>query len=211
MTKKEIEVETPKESQNWIDVGTGKLGRLFVEILGCDDLPNLDSGGFAGNKTDTFVSLVYEDSTLQTDVIDDTLNPRWLPWSKRAFIFHVFHSSSQLFLGVFDYDDSMNPADDHDLIGRVSIDLTNLQKDTVYTLKYEIFDTARMTQREGRGFITARVRLEIDDDRKLLLSNLEPPPQMYVNVKNRKEFRVIRYTCTGKYDMDKYSMKVINS
>jgi hypothetical protein len=211
MTKKEIEVETPKESQNWIDVGTGKLGRLFVEILGCDDLPNLDSGGFAGNKTDTFVSLVYEDSTLQTDVIDDTLSPRWLPWTKRAFIFHVFHSSSQLFLGVFDYDDSLNPADDHDLVGRVSIDLTNLQKDTVYTLKYEIFDTARMTQREGRGFITARVRLEIDDDRKLLLSNLEPPPQMYVNVNNRKEFRVIRYTCTGKYDMDKYSMKVINS
>jgi hypothetical protein len=211
MTKKEIEVETPKESQNWIDVGTGKLGRLFVEILGCDDLPNLDSGVFAGNKTDTFVSLVYEDSTLQTDVIDDTLSPRWLPWTKRAFIFHVFHSSSQLFLGVFDYDDSLNPADDHDLVGRVSIDLTNLQKDTVYTLKYEIFDTARMTQREGRGFITARVRLEIDDDRKLLLSNLEPPPQMYVNVNNRKEFRVIRYTCTGKYDMDKYSMKVINS
>jgi hypothetical protein len=211
MTKKDIEVETPKDSQNWIDVGTGKLGRLFVEILGCDGLPNLDSGGFAGNKTDTFVSLVYEDSTLQTDIIDDSLSPRWLPWTKRAFIFHIFHSSSQLFLGVFDYDESLNPADDHDLIGRISIDLTNLQKDTVYTLKYEIFDTARMTNREGRGFITARVRLEIDDDRKLLLSNLEPPPQMYVNVKNRKDFRVIRYTCTGKYDMDKYSMKVINS
>jgi hypothetical protein len=211
MTKKDIEVETPKDSQNWIDVGTGKLGRLFVEILGCDGLPNLDSGGFAGNKTDTFVSLVYEDSTLQTDIIDDSLSPRWLPWTKRAFIFHVFHSSSQLFLGVFDYDESLNPADDHDLIGRVSIDLTNLQKDTIYTLKYEIFDTARMTNREGRGFITARVRLEIDDDRKLLLSNLEPPPKMYVNVANRKDFRVIRYTCTGKYDMDKYSMKVINS
>jgi hypothetical protein len=211
MTKKEIEAETTKESQNWNDIGTGKLGRLFVEILGCDDLPNLDTGGFAGNKTDTFVSLVYEDSTLQTDVIDDTLSPRWLPWSKRAFIFHIFHSSSQLFLGVFDYDASLNPTDDHDLIGRLSVDLTNLQKDTVYTLKYEIFDTARMTQRAGRGFITVRLRLEIDDDRKLLLSNLEPPPQMYVNVRNRKDFRVIRYTCTGKYDMEKYSMKVINS
>lgn len=211
MTKEEIEAEALKESENWIDVGTGKLGRLFVEILGCDGLPNLDTGGVFGNKTDTFVSLVYEESTLQTDVIDDTLSPRWLPWTKRAFIFHISHSSSQLFLGVFDYDESLNPTDDHDLIGRVSIDLTNLQKDTVYTLKYEIFDTARMTQRVGRGFITARVRLEIDDDRKLLLSNLEPPPQMYVNVKNRKDFRVIRYTCTGKYDMDKYSMKVINS
>jgi hypothetical protein len=55
--------------------------------------------------------------------------------------------------GVFDYGESLNPADNHDLIGRVSIDLTNLQKDTLYTLKYAIFDTARMTQRQGRGFI----------------------------------------------------------
>jgi hypothetical protein len=211
MTAKQIEEETPKDSHNWLDTGTGRLGRLFVEVLGCDDLPNLDTGGFAGNKTDTFVSLVYADSAVQTDVIDDSLSPRWLPWSKRAFIFHIFHSSSQLFLGVFDYDSGLNPADDHDLVGRVSVDLTNLQKDTVYTMQYEIFDTARMTQREGRGLITVRLRLEIEDDRKLLLSNLEPPPQMYVNAKNRRDFRVIRYTCTGKYDMNNYSMKVINS
>jgi C2 domain len=211
MTKAQIEQEYTNESTNWVDAGAGRLGRLFVEILGCDNLPNLDVGGFAGNKTDAFVSLVFEDAVVQTDVVDDTLSPRWLPWTKRAFIFHILHSSSQLFLGVFDYDAGFNPADDHDLIGRISVDLSNLRKDTVYTLKYTLYTTARMSTRKETGSITIRVRLEIEDERKLLLSAIEPPPRMYVNVKTRKEFRVVRYTCTGKYNMEKYSMKVINS
>lgn len=211
MTKDQIEAECNKESTHWIDAGSGQLGRVFIEILGCDDLPNLDVGGFAGNKTDAFVSLVYEDILVQTDIIDDTLTPRWMPWSKRAFIFHMMHSSSQIFLGVFDYDEGINPTDDHDLVGRVSVDLSNLRKDTVYILKYNIYTTAQMTARKRKGSITVRLRIEIPDERKYLLSAVEPPPKMYVNVKTRREFRVVRYTCTGKYNMDKYSMKVINS
>lgn len=211
MTQQQLDAECMKESINWVDVGAGRLGRLFVEILHCEGLPNLDVGGFAGNKTDAFVSIVFEDAFVQTDVIDDTLSPRWLPWTKRAFIFHILHSSSQLFLGVFDYDAGINPADDHDLIGRVSVDLSNLQKDTVYTLNYKLFPTARMAARDEQGQITIRVRLEVPDERKLLLSAIEPPPAIYVNVKTRKEFRVVRYTCTGKYNMEKYSMKIINA
>ena len=211
MTAEQIEAECVKESKQWIDVGSGQLGRVFVEILGCDNLPNLDTGGALGNKTDAFVSLVFEDAVTMTDIIDDSLAPRWMPWSKRAFIFHMMHSSSQLFLGVFDYDEGINPADDHDLVGRVSVDLSNLRKDTLYTLKYNIYTTARMSNRKSKGSITVRVRLEVEDDRKLLLSAIEPPPKMYVNVKTRREFRVVRYTCTGKYNMEKYSMKVINS
>lgn len=211
MTKSEIDTEYKNESQRWLDTGSGRVGRLFLEVLKCDDLPNLDTGGIVGNKTDAFVAIVFEDTVVTTDVIDDCLSPRWLPWSKRAFIFHIYHSSSQLFLGVFDYDVSLNPADEHDLVGRVSVDLSNLEKDTIYTLKYNIYTTARMSQRKHKGTITIRVRLEIDDERQLLLSSLEPPPQMYVNSKNKKDFRVVRYTCTGKYDMEAYSMKVINS
>lgn len=211
MTKEQIEVECQKDSTHWVDAGSGPLGRLFVEIIGCDDLPNLDTGGFAGNKTDAFVSLVFEDAVVQTDVIDDTLAPRWMPWTRRAFIFHMLHSSSQLFLGVFDHDDGINPTDDHDLVGRVSVDLSNLRKNTMYTLQYNIYTTARMSTRKRKGTITVRLRMEIEDERRLLLSTIEPPPNMYVNVKTRKEFRVVRYTCTGKYNMEKYSMKVINS
>lgn len=78
-------------------------------------------------------------------------------------------------------------------------------------MKYNIFTTAKMANRVEKGSVTIRLRLEIPDERKLLLSGLEPPAPMYVNVKHRKDFRCIRYTCTGKYDMEKYSMKVINS
>lgn len=211
MTKTHIDSECLQDSSHWVDAGNGTLGRIFVEILHCDDLPNLDAGGFAGNKTDTFVCLVYEDAVAQTDVIDDTLMPRWLPWTRRAFIFHMLHGSSELFLGVFDHDDGINPTDDHDLIGRVSVDLSNLRKDTVYTLQYNIYTTARMTARKKKGSITIRLRIEFDDERNLLLSTIEPPPKLYVNVKTRKEFRVVRYTCTGKYNMEKYNMKFIDS
>lgn len=199
MTEADLKAETIKDSHQWIDTGSGQLGRLFVEILSCEDLPNMDTGG--RNKTDTFVAIVFEDSVAKTDIIDDCLNPLWPPWCQRAFIFHMFHSSSQLFLGVFDFDEGVNPTDDHDLIGRISVDLSNLRHDTVYVLKYNIYTTARMSERKQKGTITIRLRIEIPDERKLLLSNLEPPPEMYVNVKKRKDYRVVYYTCTGKYGM----------
>jgi C2 domain len=102
MTKDAIEHEYLSESQHWIDSGSGKIGKVYVEVLGCDGLPNLDTGGFLGNKTDAFVSIVFEDSVVQTDIIDDCLSPRWLPWMKRAFVFHISHSSSQLLIGYVD-------------------------------------------------------------------------------------------------------------
>lgn len=177
---------------------------------GVCSLPNLDTGGFAGNKSDAFVSLVFEDSVMVTDVIDDVLSPRWMPWTKRAFIFHLHHSSSQLFLGVFDYDDGL-PTDDHDIVGRVSVDLSNLRPDTVYDLKYGLYTTAKMTGRKKNGSISIRLRLEIEDERSLVMAALEPPPQMYVNVKTRKEFRTVRATINGKHNMELYNGKVLNS
>lgn len=120
----------------------------------------------------------------------------------------MMHSSSSLFLGVFDFDPGPG---DHDLIGRVTVDLSNLQKDTKYDLAYDIYPTAKMTDRKKMGTIKVRLRMEVDDERKMLISTLEPPPTVYVNVKTRKEWRLVRYTCQGKYDMDAYSMKVINS
>jgi C2 domain len=196
MSYDEIQEECMKDSLNWLEKGSGRFGRLFVEIIGCDDLPNLDTGGFAGNKTDSFVSLVYEDTLAQTDIIDDSLSPRWMPWTKRAFIFHMFHSSSDLFVAVFDHDGTMNPADDHDFIGRVAVDVSKFRKDTIYTLRYDLHTTSRMANLPGKrnyrnrmGTITLRIRLEIEDEQKQILSNLEPPPNMYVNVKTRREFR----------------------
>lgn len=208
MTEPQIDEEVVKESQNWLDAGSGSLGRIYLEVLECEGLPNLDTGGFLGNKTDTFVTAIYEDTIVKTDIIDDCLSPRWLPWSNRAFVFHMMSSSSPLYLGVFDYDPGF---DDHDLIGRVAIDLTNMHKNTTFVLKYDIFPTAKLTDRVKQGSIKIRLRLEVDDERKMLLSALEPPPTVYVNCKSRKEWTTVRYTCQGKVDTSAYSMKVINS
>mmetsp|Transcript_37627 Transcript_37627/g.76561 ORF Transcript_37627/g.76561 Transcript_37627/m.76561 type:complete len:361 (+) Transcript_37627:1892-2974(+) len=210
MTKEALLEESMKPSQHWVDVGSGNLGKLYLEIIGCDGLPQLDTGGFLGNKTDAFVSVVYEDCISKTDVIDDTLSPRWMPWSQRAFQLHMFHPSSQLFLGVFDYDDGM--FDDHDLIGRVSVDVTNFYPDTEYLLTYNIYPTAKTSYtREAKGTLTFRLRIELYDERKLVLSTLEPPPTIHVNVKNKKDFQCARYTASGKIDMEPYSQRTISS
>ena len=211
MSKDAIEKEVMKPSEQWVDAGSGNLGRIFLEVLRCDDLPNLDTGGFLGNKTDAFVSVVYEDVYARTETIDDCLSPRWMPWTNRAFILNMQHSSSQIFIGVFDYD--AGPIDDHDLIGRVTIDITNLRRNTEYILSYNIYPSARIrtTERKIKGQVTVRLRLEIPDERKLLLCALEPPVNVYVNVKKKKDFRVVRQTCLGKYDTEKYSLNTFKS
>lgn len=47
-----ISSTTLEPSQKWIEAGSGDLGRVYLEILSCHDLPNLDVGGEAmGNVT----------------------------------------------------------------------------------------------------------------------------------------------------------------
>jgi hypothetical protein len=209
MTDAALQDEVLKPSLQWTDIGHGDLGQVYVEILGADDLPNMDAGGFMGNKTDTFLSLVYEDAMCRTDVIDDCLSPRWLPWSTRAFVFRMNHPSSHLNIGVFDFDGGL--IGDHDLIGRVSVDLTNLRKDTEYVLSYNICPSARIGGREIVGNITIRLRIEIPDERKIILTALTPPPPTYINVITRRDFKVIRETCMGKYDEETYSVATLKS
>ena len=128
-------------SYQWTDIGSGTLGKIFVEIIGCDNLPNLDTAGVLGDKTDSFVSLVYEDCFARTDVVDDCLSPRWMPWSHRAFIFNMMHTSSQLFIGVFDSD--TNSLCNHDLVGRISIDVSSFRRNTTYLVKYNLFPVSQ--------------------------------------------------------------------
>jgi C2 domain len=218
MTKEAIQKECMKESLNWVDTGNGPVGRLFVEIIGCDNLPQMDTGGMLGNKTDAFVQLVFEDTMGRTDTIDDSLAPRWMPWTKRAFILHMYHASSDLFIAVFDYDASINPADEHDFIGRAAVDLSNLRKNIVYTLTYDLYTTSQMSNlsdkrifRKRMGTVTFRLRLEIDDEKKILLGTLNPPPLMFVNVKTRKDFKVLQGATEGKYNMSRYDQDIIYS
>lgn len=41
LTKEEIHTEAMKPSKNWTEAGSGEMGTVFLELLGCDDLPNM--------------------------------------------------------------------------------------------------------------------------------------------------------------------------
>jgi hypothetical protein len=198
MTKSEIEKETYQTSHSWVQAGSGKLGKLYVEVLKCNELPNLDIGEAIGDLTDSFVTLVYEDTAAMTDVIDNELSPHWLPWSQRAFCFKSMYPSSVLYLGVFDYD--LGTANNHDPVGRVAVNLSNLLPSTEYTLKYNLYPSSNVTDRTKNGSITIRLKIEINDEIAALMAGLGPRPKINVNVEKEKTFRVIRYTCFGEFD-----------
>jgi hypothetical protein len=147
MSEEQIYTETFGPSQNWTEAGSGNLGKVYLEVLRCEDLPNVDVGEAVGNVTDAFVCAVYEDVLVQTPVIDDELSPYFLPWTQRAFCFHMMHPASMLYLGVFDYD--LGPLD-HEAIGRVAVNISNLKRDTIYTLQYKLYNSSSVTERKVR-------------------------------------------------------------
>jgi hypothetical protein len=208
MSSDDIRVETRQASHKWVDAGSGTLGKLYCEVLACHDLPNVDLGEFMGNVTDPFACLVFEDSCAMTDVIDDELSPHWLPWTQRAFCFGMMHPASILYVGVFDYD----LATSHEPLGRVAVNVSNLQRNTVHTLKYNLYRSSNVTDRTAVGSITIRIRIECHDEKAALLAALQPRPKIFVNVKKPKSFKVVRYTCYGEYDgEEQFDMTVMRS
>lgn len=105
------------------------------------------------NPPDSFFQIVYEDCICQTSIIDDKNSPRFLPWTKRAFVLHTNYPSSVINLGVFDYDPGVALLNDHDYIGRAAVDVTNLRPGTEYMLNYSLFDTAMSSERKNQGVI----------------------------------------------------------
>jgi len=234
MSETQIEEESLKKSTQWLEAGSGHLGLVYVEVIGCTGLPNLDAlvGGVSlGNKTDAFACLVFEgkfksriradqlfrqvnllcliyllrtDCIVQTDVINDCLSPRWMPWSNRAFIFHMMHPSSQLFIGVFDFD--MADINNHDGIGRITVDISKFKPKLEYTVHYNLYTSSSNRDRKSNGTITIRVRVECDE-RQLLLSSIEAvPPNVYINCRRKKDFELARYTVEGEDIRNKYSL-----
>lgn len=143
----QIKHELYQPSTNWIEAlppTSSTLGKLYVEILKCNNLPNMDTGAAVGNFTDAFVTVICEDAMFQTDVIYDELSPIWLPWSQRAFTFHITHASSPLYIGVMDYD----AATSHDQIGRIVVNLNQFRSNIVYTLTYALYPASNILERE---------------------------------------------------------------
>lgn len=98
------------------------------------------------NLADPFIGIVFEDMYARTKVLFDTLCPRWMPWSTRAFAINITHPGSMLFLGVFDYDEDLALADCHDPIGRVVINTINFESGVTYLLHYDLIDSNHLSE-----------------------------------------------------------------
>mmetsp|Transcript_19961 Transcript_19961/g.22835 ORF Transcript_19961/g.22835 Transcript_19961/m.22835 type:complete len:1095 (+) Transcript_19961:84-3368(+) len=207
LTLEEIRTFCNKPSRNWVEAGSGNLGQVKLEILSCEGLPNKDYGEIFGNLTDPFVCIIYEDCLVETDVIADCINPMWMPWTQRAFVFNRMHELSSIYIGVFNH--KYGPAQ-HDGCGRIAVDLSELKTKTVYTMKYELFSSPILTNRKSKGFITLRLQLTQGRTKDNLLSVVKPPV-IHVNVRRRKTLAIARYTCYGKYREDVYNTRILRS
>lgn len=209
-----------KPSEEWIDVGSGGDGRVYLEVIAADDLPNTDCPNLAdlNNKSDPFCCLVLEDAIVNTSIIRNCLSPRWMPSDRRAFVFHVHHPSSILYVGVWDYDNPNNPwehirAHVHDPLGRIIINLTQFTPNTIYTLYYNLylmdFEAEKMREeKKHRGTILLRLRIEWNNNDKnkctgnptknMLMAGMLPRKESFhVSVPTKYDFEAAYYTTVG--------------
>eukprot|EP00934_Nitzschia_sp_Nitz4_P008182 Nitzschia sp. Nitz4//scaffold92_size79448//72925//76351//NITZ4_005405-RA/size79448-augustus-gene-0.27-mRNA-1//1//CDS//3329560228//8172//frame0 len=204
----ELKAKTSLPSTKWVQAGSkaSSYGRLYLEILSAHGLPNVDVGGSVGNETDAFCAAVYGDSMVQTDVIFDELSPHWPCWSQRAFAFHMQHPSQVLYIAVFGFKRTPLP---HAAIGRFEVNPLHFRNGTTYHLEYSLCGQSHSSERQSRGTLRIRVRVEVDE-RKALLAALNIPPPVYVNTVKKKSMGVARYTACGEYDNEgKFSLQVL--
>jgi hypothetical protein len=203
MTKQEIKDTALQPSKQWHDVGHGNYGYVYLEIIGCDDLPNMDTELIDG-LTDAFVAIVFEDCYVRSSVIHDSLNPRWMPWADRAFKFNITHPSSILRLGVFDFDDLS--IDGHDPISRIEIHPESFESDTMYTLKYPLYRGT--SEDDSTSSITIRLRVHWNNLAEVNGAfSFVTPPRFFVNVETEKSWRVVRYVTRGPVDQQEVSVQ----
>ena len=136
MSAAQMERVSYEPSTKWISVGGGNLGIVYCEIIGCNDLPQMDATDFS--STDAVATIAFEDNFVRTDIIWDQLYPRWMPWTTRAYQFHICHPASILCISVMDCDENM--FEKHDPIGRVVVQPSSFKPNVTYTLHYVLQD-----------------------------------------------------------------------
>lgn len=177
MTESELYEEMMKPSDHFFDLRVDnpaqkEIGVLKVELLQCCGLPALD---FA-SETDAVAYLVCGSYAFASDVIWNRLNPRWLPRSRRACIFPLFHAYARLFAGVFD-DDGKGEKDD--FAGRAIVDLARLRPRSTYDVTFPLRVSSHVYSKKSRGAIRLRFSVEWHSERDALLSyipkKMQPP------------------------------------
>ena len=205
LTKEQMNETCKLPSENWTVAGSGELGELYLEILSCKGLPNLDFG-LPRNKTDAFANVVFEDAIVSTEVVRDTLNPKFMPWTRRAFKLHIHDVNSRLYIGVFDHDFGGNK---YDPIGRVSIPIHRFTPGTVYNLSYDLYDSSEVSKRKIRGQINLRMSIKWKGQRSLFFNSLQSQEEFTVNFDSKRDYDNAEYTVHGYDDQREYSLKTL--
>jgi hypothetical protein len=216
LTEDQIEKEAMKPSTKWVEAGSGSLGKVYFEILKCDKLPNMDATTLnIRDKTDAFACIAFEDCLINTDVIGDSLSPRWPHWSRRAFAFNIDHPSSDMFVSVLDYDPPMGvgqvasraTSTVHDPIARCLLNVSKLSPNTVYTMDFPLFYGELAEHRKKqRGTMTVRMRIEWNDIRGAMIKGIKPSITNYISCAKLIDYQVANYTTEGVHDYNKWSM-----
>ena len=75
MTKEDIYEESMQPTKHWVEAGSGgreRVGRVYLEVLGCDSLPNMDTLTLdIRDATDAFACIVFEDAIVSTGTSED--------------------------------------------------------------------------------------------------------------------------------------------
>ena len=217
LTDQELLEEMVRPSKRWCDLredGRTEMGFLKMEVLQCTGVPKLD----AYSLSDPMVYVVCGAAAFVTDVIADKLDAYWLPLSRRACILPVMNAFSQVYVGCFDYDGEKEM---DDFIGRVVLDIPQIQAGYTYDVQLPLRDSSRVYNRNHLGFIRLRFRLEWngDGERAALLSYLPTPDHMKKRMKNdvtavtvkcpdSKSFYNVAHTVYGKDIPGRYSNSI---
>jgi hypothetical protein len=117
------------------------------------------------------------------------------------------HPSSQILIGVFDYDVNHAGIGSHDPVGRITVDVTNFSPSTEYVLSYHLYESVLDKVRESRGTLTIRLRIEYDNFQDFSLGSLKMRPSNTVHVTRRGDFRVAYFTCNGEENTNRFKME----
>mmetsp|Transcript_7526 Transcript_7526/g.18547 ORF Transcript_7526/g.18547 Transcript_7526/m.18547 type:complete len:1306 (-) Transcript_7526:314-4231(-) len=224
MTEKELYTDMLKRSQTFHDLrpsqsllngsiknnGQKEIGTLKVEVLQCIGLPSLD----LASETDAVVYLICGSYAFTTDVIQNKLNPIWLPKTRRACILPIFHAYASLYVGVFD-DDGKGEKDD--FAGRVVIDVAQLRTNSTYDVTLPLRLSDNVYSRTPRGAIRLRFSLNYHSEREAVLSyipktirpptSVRPDNDVTVLCADEKSFRNIATAVHGVHMPGRFSVQ----
>lgn len=139
------QADTSPQAAQAAPVASAEVGILYVQIFGCYNLKNTDTGIF-GDVSDPYVKLRVADVEHTTPVVNNDLNPVWHDNNKFTF---KSHHVQEDFL-QFDVVNSNISRDD--VLGRLRVPLRTLPPK-----KWEQF---RHRLQEGQGEIEYQIRLD---------------------------------------------------